>query len=146
MWSNKMMAETQMPSINAAGNILVGEPVGEWHLTVGNPLNPIMVIGNLICKDMKVTWDEELGPDDFPTGFAVEYSLEHAMARDSGAIQSMFNRGMGKFYTLPDYISTASERITYVDQFTKNAGKGDVGSYAYKFAGDIQKTNEYIFL
>lgn len=143
MWSNKMMAETQMPSINAAGNILVGEPVGEWHLTVGNPLNPIMVIGNLICKDMKVTWDEELGPDDFPTGFAVEYSLEHAMARDSGAIQSMFNRGMGKFYTLPDYISTASERITYVDQFTKNAGKGDVGSYAYKFAGDIQKTNEY---
>lgn len=143
MWDNKMLAETQMPNITAAGNILVGEPVGEWHLTVGNPLNPIMVIGNLICKDMKVTWDEELGPDDFPTGFTVEYSLEHAMARDSGSIQSMFNRGMGKFYTLPDYISTSSDRITYVDLYTKDAGKGDAFNIPYKFAGDIQKIGEY---
>lgn len=143
MWSNKMIASTQMPTITAAGNILIGEPVGEWHLTIGNPLNPIMVIGNLICKDMKVTWDEELGPDDFPTGFTVEYTLEHAMARDNDAIQSMFNRGMGKFYTLPDYIKTSSDRITYVDQFTKNAGDGDVGTYPYKFAGDIQKIDEY---
>jgi len=98
-----------------------------------------MVIGNLVCSEMKVEWDEEIGPDDFPIGFNVTYTLEHAMARDNDGIQSMFNRGMGKFYTLPDYISTASERITYVDRFTKNAGTGDVGSYNYKFAGDIQK-------
>lgn len=139
MWSNKLMKETQMPTITAQGNVLVGEPVGEWHLTIGNPLNPIMVIGNLVCSEMKVEWDEEIGPDDFPIGFNVTYTLEHAMARDNDGIQSMFNRGMGKFYTLPDYISTASERITYVDRFTKNAGTGDVGTYNYKFAGDIQK-------
>lgn len=126
-----------MPSITSSGNILIGEPVGEWHLTIGNPLNPIMVIGNLICSKMKVDWDEELGPDDFPTGFSVEYSLEHAMARDNDAIQSMFNRGMGKYYTLPDYISTSSDRITYVDKFTKNAGTGDFGNISYKNASII---------
>lgn len=139
MWNNRMIASTAMPSITSNGNLLVGEPVGEWHLTVGNPLNPIMVIGNLVCSDMKVDWEDELGPDDFPIGFKVTYTLDHAMARDSDAIQSMFNRGMGKFYTLPDYISTSSERITYVDKFTKDAGTGDVGDIPYKFAGDIQK-------
>ena len=130
-----MITQTVLPNIQVGGNILVGEPVGEWHLTIGNPLNPIMVIGNLICKSMKVDWEEELGPDDFPIGFKVTYTLEHAMARDSDAIQSMFNRGMGKFYTLPDYISTSSDRVTYVDKFTKDAGTGDVGTITYKNSG-----------
>ena len=136
MWQNELITQTILPNIQVGGNILVGEPVGEWHLTIGNPLNPIMVIGNLICKNMKVDWEEELGPDDFPIGFKVTYSLEHAMARDSDAIQSMFNRGMGKFYTLPDYISTSSDRVTYVDKFTKDAGTGDTGTIAYKKSGD----------
>jgi hypothetical protein len=136
MWQNEMITQTLLPNIKVGGNILVGEPVGEWHLTIGNPLNPIMVIGNLICKSMKVDWEEELGPDDFPIGFKVSYTLEHAMARDSDAIQSMFNRGMGKFYTLPDYISTSSDRVTYVDKFTKDAGTGDTGTIAYKKSGD----------
>ena len=136
MWQNEMITQTILPNIQVDGNILVGEPVGEWHLTIGNPLNPIMVIGNLICKSMKVDWEEELGPDDFPIGFKVTYTLEHAMARDSDAIQSMFNRGMGKFYTLPDYISTSSDRVTYVDDFTKNLGTGDVGTITYKKSGD----------
>ena len=55
----------------------------------------------------------------------------------------MFNRGMGKFYTLPDYISTSSDRTTYVDLYTDNVGSGDVGEIPYKYAGDIQKIGEY---
>jgi hypothetical protein len=31
------------------------------------------------------------------------------MARDKAAIQSMFNRGMGKSYELPDYIKSSSQ-------------------------------------
>lgn len=137
MWHNRMMAATIMPQINAGGNILVGEPTGEWHLTIGNPLNPIMVIGNLICSEMKVDWDEELGPDDFPEGFTVEYTIEHAMPRDNDAIQSMFNRGMGKFYVLPDYISTSSDHTTYVDKYTKNATDA-TGNISYMSAGPLQ--------
>jgi len=138
MWHNRMMAATVMPQINAGGNILVGEPTGEWHLTIGNPLNPIMVIGNLICSEMKVDWDEELGPDDFPEGFTVEYTIEHAMPRDNDAIQSMFNRGMGKFYVLPDYISTSSDHTTYVDKYTKNITDA-TGNINYMNAGALQK-------
>jgi hypothetical protein len=75
-----------MPSISGMKAILTGEPVGNWHLTVGNPLNPIMVIGNLICTDMKFEFSEEMGPDDFPLELKVVYSIEHGMARDKSSI------------------------------------------------------------
>lgn len=100
------------------GSLLIGEPVGEWHLTVGNPLNPIMVIGNLIVSKMDVQFSDELGPDDFPEEMTVSYTIMHGMARDKGGIQSMFNRGMGKIYDLPDYVQTSSEMETVVDKFT----------------------------
>lgn len=118
MWHNKVMAQTMVPNIKGMNSLLIGEPVGEWHLTVGNPLNPIMVVGNLICDKMDVEFSDELGPDDFPEEIHVTYSLMHGMARDKAAIQSMFNRGMGKFYDLPDYIKSSADSETQVDHYT----------------------------
>jgi hypothetical protein len=40
------------------------------------------------------------------------------MKRDKPAIQSMFNRGMGAIYELPDYIKSSSEYETHVDKTT----------------------------
>ena len=40
------------------------------------------------------------------------------MARDKASIQSMFNRGFGKFYELPDYIKSASDLESKVDHYT----------------------------
>ena len=124
MWRSKVLQNAQLPQIRGMGALLIGEPVGEWHLTIGNPLNPMMVIGNLICTDMSVEFSDEMGPDDFPAEMSVTYTLEHGMARDKGAIQSMFNRGMGRIYELPDYVKSASEFETRVD---KHTGRGFVG-------------------
>ena len=118
MWHSKVLAKSVAPQIHGMNAILVGDPVGEWHLTVGNPLNPIIVVGNLICEKMDVQFGEELGPDDFPTELKVTYTLQHGMQRDKKAIQSMFNRGMGAIYELPDYIRSSSEFETHVDNFT----------------------------
>lgn len=118
MWRNKVLATSIAPTIKNMHALLTGDPVGEWHLTVGNPLNPIMVVGNLICEKMQVQWNDELGPDDFPTGLTVTYTLQHGMKRDKPAIQSMFNRGMGAIYELPDYIKSSSEYETHVDKTT----------------------------
>lgn len=124
MWKDRVIQETTMPNIQGMKSILSGEPTGNWHLTLGNPLNPIMVVGNLICTKMDVTFGDEMGPDDFPLEMKVVYSIEHAMARDKGGIQSMFNRGSGKIYKLPDYIRSLSDYETAVDPFTgKNASK-----------------------
>lgn len=78
--------------------MLSGYPTGEWHLTVGNPLNPIAMIGNLICKNVKINFNDELGPDDFPTEMKVQITLEPGRQRHRGDWESMFNRGNGRLY------------------------------------------------
>lgn len=116
---SRVLKETTYPTISGFRSLLTGEPVGNWHLMVGNPLNPIIVCGNLICTNMSVSFSDELGPDDFPVEMEVTYDLEHGMPRDSAAIQSMFNRGEGKIYNLPDYIAaTTSDFETKIDSFT----------------------------
>lgn len=133
MWRSKVIQKTMMPNVHGMKAILTGEPVGNWHLTVGNPLNPIMVIGNLICTDMKVEFNEELGPDDFPTELKVTYQIEHAMTRDKAAIQSMFNRGNGKIYQLPDWIRASSDYESKVDDFTGPSSSGNGSFYTPKY-------------
>jgi hypothetical protein len=132
-----------MPSIEGMRALLTGEPVGNWHLTVGNPLNPMMVIGNLICTGMKVEWSEELGPDDFPMGLKVTYDIDHGMFRDKAAIQSMFNRGNGKIYELPDYIRASSDYETKVDNYTGPNTNGKRGWYmpSYMSVGAMKKAS-----
>lgn len=110
--------------------ILTGEPVGEWHLTIGNPFNPIMMIGNLICNGIKIEFNDELGPDDFPTELKATITLEHGRPRDRDAIESMFNAGSGRLYSLPPgYEKTISSlSVTAVDKPTsQNATKATKG-------------------
>jgi len=82
-------------------SLLTGAPVGEWHLTVGNPMNPMMMVGNLVCTNIKIEFNDELGPDDFPTELKATISLSHGMPRDRAGIESMFNKGRGRMYSLP---------------------------------------------
>jgi len=109
----------QIPYLQGMKAILTGEPVGEWHVTIGNPLNPIAMIGNLICEGVTMEWNEELGPDDFPTEIKFTVKLSHAMARDRDAIESAFNRGMGRIYNLPDSMSGSADWQTKVDKPTQ---------------------------
>lgn len=111
-------AKDAVPHLSGMRALLIGEPVGEWHLTVGNPLNPIALIGNLICEGIEVEFGDELGPDDFPLDIKVKVNLKHGMARDKDAIQSIFNRGYGRIYSLPDNLITSSDKATHVDAYT----------------------------
>jgi len=76
--------------------ILDGRAVGEWHLTVGNPMNPMAMIGNLCLSDVKMTVGETLGIDDFPTEFSFAVTLKHGRPRAKQDIESMFNLGKGR--------------------------------------------------
>lgn len=114
-------SEGTIPYLTGLKALLIGEPVGEWHITIGNPLNPIAMIGNLICDSLEVEFGEELGPDDFPLEVKITANLQHGMARDRDAIQSMFNRGMGRIYDLPDGFTSSADYETKVDNFTGNA-------------------------
>ncbi len=79
-------------------SFLTGAPIGEWHLVVGNPCNPIAMIGNLICETVDIDFSDKLGPDDFPTELTATFTLKHGRSRERGEIESMFNRGDGRLY------------------------------------------------
>ena len=116
----KVIKGATVPYIQHQRALLTGEPVGDWHLTIGNPLNPIAMIGNLVVKNVRFTWSNELGPDDFPIGFTAEIELSHGLGRDRDAIESMFNRGFGRIYTLSSEFRSSADGETKVDAYTGN--------------------------
>ncbi len=130
----------QIPYLTGLKALLIGEPVGEWHVTVGNPFNPIAMIGNLICDNIEVEFGDELGPDDFPTELKVKVNLKHGMARDRDAIQSIFNRGMGRIYELPDDFKGSADQTTWVDDKTRREHQDEMGNnpiyYRVPMAGE----------
>ena len=114
----KLVKGTTAPWLQNAHALLTGEPVGDWHLTIGNPLNPIAMIGNLIVDTADFEFSDELGPDDFPIGFKCVVHLKHGMERDRGAVESMFNRGAGRIYMLGDSFKSSADSETTVDAYT----------------------------
>ena len=86
------------PQLYMFNSLLTGDNTGLWHVTIGNPRNPIAVMGNMIVTDAKVTHYGPLGIDDFPTGIKVSVTLKHARPRDMVDIQKMYTRGISAIY------------------------------------------------
>ena len=82
----------------ATKTFISAEPTGEWHVTIGNPLNPIAMIGNMYCDNATMTLGSGLGYDDFPMEVKFEIDVKHAKPRDKGDIENMFNAGNGRIY------------------------------------------------
>jgi len=89
----------------AAQSLLTGDPTGQWHLTVGNPLNPIMVLGNLAMTDCDIAFEGANTIEDFPEKLVATIKLKPARPRDKAEIESMFNAGRGRFYVQPDDVA-----------------------------------------
>jgi hypothetical protein len=71
--------------------LLTGMNVGEWHIIVGNPFNPIARIGNLVCTSYSFNFPtDELGPDDFPTEIEFTISLKPGRPRDRRGVTNIF--------------------------------------------------------
>ena len=120
----KGMIKNQLgrPSLYAFSSLLTGDPVGLWHVTIGNPRNPIMSMGNLILTDSTVNHYGPLGIDDFPTGLKVTISLKHAKSRDAVEIAKMYTKGTNGIYqqltntsTYTDYFNLTKNNILGVD-------------------------------
>jgi len=96
----KGMLKNQLgrPAMYAANSLLSGEPVGPWHLTIGNPRNPIMSMGNMILENSEIQQSGPLGIDDFPSEIKVTITLKHGRPRDSVEIQKMYTRGRSSIY------------------------------------------------
>lgn len=120
------IAAKDRPQILAMRSLLTGAPVGEWHLVVGNPMNPIAMMGNLICTDVEFEFGEILGADDFPSEMKVTIKLKHGKPRDKGDIESMFNLGNGRlYYGIKDDAVFSSTHNSVIDT---SGTKGEVAN------------------
>jgi len=99
-------------------SILDGRAVGEWHVMVGNPANPIAVIGNLCLDSTTMSLSDELGPDDFPVSIKFEVTLQQGRPRAKQDIESMFNLGGGDL-TYTALAKPASDFTSY-GEYTSN--------------------------
>lgn len=95
----------------AAAALLTGDPTGQWHVTIGNPLNPIMVIGNLAMTDCEINFEGATALQDFPERMVVIIKLKPARPRDKAEIESMFNSGRGRFYVQPDDTADINDTV-----------------------------------
>jgi hypothetical protein len=111
-----------IPQLISVKSALSDRPIGEWHITVGNPMNPIFVMGDLIVTDTKLKWDEELGPDDFPTGCTFTVTLKQGKPRDKTAIERMMNLGEHKLTA--GILRTSSSDDTFGTDNNKQYNEG----------------------
>ena len=110
-----MLSDLFLKKIYYQPIMLSGYPTGEWHLVVGNPLNPIAMMGNLVCTNVKISLNDDLGPDDFPTEIKASFTLSPGRQRHRGDWESMFNRGNGRLY-LGQLVTSGESTNAYTNQ------------------------------
>jgi hypothetical protein len=147
---------TGMGSYVAVPQLLTGEAVGDWHLTVGNPLNPIAMIGNLCLENSTIEFFGPLSHDDFPTNIKLTCQLKHGRPRDKSDFESMFNAGRGRLYgnalSLKDKknISATKDTVQYTNNSSndkyKSKGEQDIVTkkYAHLRDGFIDHIQKFI--
>ena len=137
----KMLNIIGRPSLPVMNSLLKGDPIGEWHLMIGNPMRPILCVGNLVVDSVNIVpASSELGFDDFPTDFIVTVNLKHAMPRDKAGIESMMTAGKGRTYWKPSDSDFAN--IVKASQEAKKANSVGIDAYtdAFKNAHDFVNT------
>lgn len=88
--------------LKAALSVDTGLASGIWHVTIGNPMIPIVSCGDLIVSSSTLDMGTELGFNDFPNSFKIKYSLTSARERGRQELIRIFNSGRGRFYVYPN--------------------------------------------
>ena len=102
----KILDKVGRPGILVMNSLLSGEPTGFWHLTVGNPMNPVLSMGNLICEDVEFSFPtDSLSYGEFPTKLQVKVKLKPGQAKDRAGIETMFNMGKHRMYFAPKTVT-----------------------------------------
>lgn len=105
----KLLDTVGRPSIAMMNSLLTAEPTGNWHIAIGNPENPIMVMGNLMCMGVDISFPtDSLSYGDFPTKLMAKVKLKPAQPKDKAGIEMMFNQGRHRIYFQPKTVKKAS--------------------------------------
>lgn len=93
-----MLNKLGRPAKLYANSLLSEQPVGFWHVMIGNPHHPIMSMGNMILTNTTVEHYGPLGLDDFPTNLKVTCTLTRGKPRDIREIEKLYMHGNDRIY------------------------------------------------
>jgi hypothetical protein len=84
--------------------LLDSSPVGTYHLTVGDPLQPWFQLGNLVVRTWELNFGDELSINGMPTSIKLVVNLETATPLDSTGVQGALSIGdrTNRVYWKPD--------------------------------------------
>lgn len=122
------------PAMYAWQSLLSGNDVGLWHLTIGNPRNPIATIGNLLMDSAEIEHSGILGVDDFPTELKVTIRLKPGRSRDIGDIERMYTKGQSSIWM------DLSSQIDVADFLSSINNDTQIGDYNVLYSSSNQNT------
>ena len=108
------------PARYFAPSLISDAPVGLWHITMGNPHHPIMVMGNMILEDTEIEHSGPLGIDDFPTNLKVTMRFKRGKPRDQYGIEYLYMGGEDRIYTSMD--KKLADMYTAAQKYKKEKG------------------------
>lgn len=133
------------PEMQSLEALLTGEPTGQWHLTIGNPFNPTMMIGNLILES--TDW-EFMGPmtyNDFPSKLKITCNLKHGRPRDRSDVMSMLAPQVGRMYyteppnsTLYAMNNSSSTKLNYQGNVANKSKKEIQDKFDARLLSDLK--------
>ncbi len=72
---------------------LSGIPSTPWHITIGNPLRPIFVSGDMLVENVNIKLGPTLSFNDLPSSIKIEFTMKNARPWGLQEILSKFNNG-----------------------------------------------------
>lgn len=133
------------PEMQSLEALLTGEPTGQWHLTIGNPFNPTMMIGNLILESTDFEFMGPMSYNDFPSKLKVTCTLKHGRPRDRSDVMSMLAPQVGRMYyteppnsTLYAMNNSSSTRLNYKGNVANKAKKEVQDKFDARLLSDLK--------
>ena len=117
--------------------LMTGLPTTPWHLTIGNPFNPVISVSNILVKDIKIGWSNDMGFNDMPTKLNISIELGFSRPLGGNEIMEIFNNGYGRKYAIyrPDNsVENTSLQSDYTN-YSKSANKNPDPNIPYEYPG-----------
>lgn len=81
-----------------------GNNTTPWHLTIGNPLSPVLSLNNIVVDNVKISSPNEFTFNDVPKYVDVEIEVSNSRDLGTNKLASMFFRRHNRTYDSPEII------------------------------------------
>jgi len=114
--------------------LMTGQNTTPWHLTIGNPLNPIISSANMIV-DGDMDFGNEIGFNDMPTKINVSFNVKLGRPLGKSELIDILDNTYGRTYSSIEDMATSSssQKNTNTTSTTKNNTNNNQQGYGYNY-------------